>query len=192
MVLEPFATFECWLDDAQRAGLPEPGAAALATSTPEGRPSARMVLLKGFDENGFLFATHYGSRKAQELEANPRGALVFFWQPLERQVRIEGNVRRATGAESDAIFAARPRGARVGAWASPQSEPIPDREFLEQRVREIERRFPDEVPRPDFWGAYRLTADSIEFWHGQPQRLHDRQVYRLQPDGRWVSELLAP
>lgn len=191
---DPFEQFRLWLADAAVAGLREPTACALATTTASalGRPSARMVLLKGFDERGFVFATHYESRKGRELAANPAAALVFYWDVVERQVRIEGIVERTAADESDAIFAARPRGARLGAWASPQSERIAGREELERRVSELERQHPSDVPRPPFWGGFRLVPDQLEFWQGQPHRLHDRFDYRRGPDGRWLIARLAP
>ena len=165
----------------------------LATATPDGRPSARMVLLRGADERGFSFFTNYESRKARELEANPFAALVFFWHELERQVRIEGRVERVSAQQSDAYFHSRPKGARIGAWASPQSQVIAGREILDSRYLEFERRHPDEtVPRPANWGGYRLVPDSIEFWQGRPNRLHDRLRYTLRPAGSWLIERLAP
>jgi pyridoxamine 5'-phosphate oxidase len=165
----------------------------LATATPLGRPSARMVLLRGADERGFSFFTNYESRKARELEANPYAALVFFWHELERQVRIEGRVERVSPDESDRYFHSRPRGARIGAWASPQSQVIAGREVLESRYSESENRHPDEtIPRPANWGGYRLIPDSIEFWQGRPNRLHDRLRYTLRPGRSWLIERLAP
>ena len=190
---DPFVQFQQWLDAAIAANLIEPTAMTLATATPEGRPSARMVLLRGFDEQGFVFYTNNDSRKGAELAANPWAALVFYWGALERQVRVEGAVEPVSAAESDAYFATRHPGSRLGAWASPQSRPIPDRAVLEQRLAELEAQYPDgQIPRPPHWGGYRVTPASLEFWQGRPNRLHDRLRYRRQPDGLWLVERLAP
>jgi pyridoxamine 5'-phosphate oxidase len=190
---DPIHQFAFWVEEAQQSGNPEFNAAALATATPDGRPSARMVLLRGADDRGFSFFTNYESRKARELEANPYAALVLFWHELERQVRIEGRVERVSAEESDHYFHSRPRGARIGAWASPQSQVISGREFLDSRYVESESRHPDEtVPRPANWGGYRLIPDSIEFWQGRPNRLHDRLRYTRRSDGNWLIERLAP
>jgi pyridoxamine 5'-phosphate oxidase len=165
---------------------------ALATATADGRPSVRVVLLRQFDAGGFTFFTNYGSRKAEELDSNPRAALCWYWYWLEEQVRIEGRVSRATAEESDAYFAARPRGSQIGAWASKQSTPLSSRAALEARVRECESRFADgDVPRPRFWGGYRLVPDRIEFWSAVTYRLHDRLVYIREGDG-WRTERLFP
>jgi pyridoxamine 5'-phosphate oxidase len=189
---DPFRQFAAWLAHAQERQLHEPHAVALATVAPDGQPSVRMVLLRGFDQRGFLFFTNYESRKGRELDANPRAALLFFWAPLERQVRIEGTVERATAEESDAYFRSRPFGSRLSAAASPQSQVIPDRAGLEVRVRELEAAHPDQqIPRPPFWGGYRVVPAAFEFWQGGPSRLHDRLRYRLA-DGRWLLERLAP
>jgi pyridoxamine 5'-phosphate oxidase len=190
---DPIRQFALWFEEAQQSGNPEFNAAALATATPQGRPSARMVLLRGVDDRGFSFFTNYESRKARELEANPYAALVFFWHELERQVRIEGRVERVSAEESDRYFHSRPRGARIGAWASPQSQVISGREFLDSRYTESDSSHPDEtVPRPPNWGGYQLIPDSIEFWQGRPNRLHDRLRYTLRPGGSWLIERLAP
>jgi pyridoxamine 5'-phosphate oxidase len=190
---DPIRQFELWFTAANESGAPEANAMTLATATPEGRPSARMVLLRGADARGFSFFTNYESRKARELEANPFAALVFFWQELERQVRIEGRVERVSDDESDRYFHSRPKGARIGAWASPQSQVVASRLVLEARFLEFERRHAGEiVPRPVNWGGYRLVPDSIEFWQGRPNRLHDRLRYSRSPDGSWVIERLAP
>lgn len=164
----------------------------LATATRDGHPSARMVLLKGFDARGFVFYTNYESRKGGELEQNPQAALVFFWVELERQVRVEGRVERAAPAESDAYFASRPLGSQIGAWASAQSRVIAGREPLERRTAELEDEYAGrEVPRPSQWGGYRVVPHVIEFWQGRPSRLHDRLRYR-QKDGGWIVERLSP
>jgi pyridoxamine 5'-phosphate oxidase len=189
---DPLVLFRRWLEEAVRAGVPEPHATTLATATVDGRPSARVVLLKQCDERGFLFATNYESRKGAELAENPRAALVFHWQALERQVRIEGRIVRGTGAESDAIFEHRPRPARIGAWVSPQSREIDDAETLERRFRELDGQYGEEVPRPPFWGAYRLVPERIEFWTGREHRLHERLCHVRQETGEWRVLRLAP
>lgn len=166
--------------------------AALATADRDGRPSARMVLLRGVDERGFVFHTNYNSRKARELTENPRAALCFHWPSLEEQIRIEGRVEPLSPAESDGYFASRPRGSQLGAWASDQSALLPSRETLEEAYRDIERRFAGQpVPRPSFWGGFRLVPERIEFWYGRPDRLHDRILYQRTPDG-WTIERLYP
>ncbi len=189
---DPFALFHRWLDQAVAAGLPDPNAFTLATSSPDGWPSARAVLLKALDARGFTFFTNYDSRKGRELTANPRAAMVFLWQALERQVRVEGAVEVVTPAESDEYFAVRPLGSRLGAWASPQSAVIPGRPFLEQQHAELLSRYPDgSVPRPPNWGGYRVLPRVIEFWQGRPNRLHDRIRFTLK-DVDWVRDRLAP
>jgi len=192
---DPFARFGELLERARATDLPEPTAMALATVGPEGRPSSRMVLLKGFDEHGFVFYTNLGSRKAREIAANPWVALCFHWQPLEVQVRVEGRAEPVTAAEADAYYASRARGSRIGAWASRQSEELPAREALETRIREVEARFPgEEVPRPPFWSGFRVVPDRIELWFGRPSRLHDRDVYTRDPaaPGGWSLRHLYP
>ena len=189
---DPIAQFRRWFDDALAAGLREPNAMTLATATPDGRPSARVVLLKGFDERGFVFYTNYEGRKGEELEANPCCALVFYWGELERQVRVEGRVSRVPKRESDEYFGSRPRGSRLGAWASEQSRPVGGREVLEERLRALEAEYEArEVPRPPFWGGYRVEPEVIEFWQGRENRLHDRLVYR-RSGGGWGRERLQP
>jgi pyridoxamine 5'-phosphate oxidase len=188
---DPFKQFERWLSDAVES-LPEPTAMVLATADESGRPSARHVLLKGFDERGFVWFTNYKSAKARELSANPRAALVFPWFPIRRQVIVGGTVSIIDAAESDAYFATRDRASQIGAWASPQSDVIPDRRWLEERVIELEARFEGEdVPRPPFWGGYRLDPDRIDLWHNQPDRLHDRFRYERRETG-WIITRLAP
>jgi pyridoxamine 5'-phosphate oxidase len=190
---DPLALFGRWFAEAVAAGGPDPNAMSLATVDAHGQPSVRIVLCKGFDARGFVFFTNYESRKGLELAGNPHAALLFHWPDLERQVRIAGPTERVDAAESDAYFAQRPRGARIGAWASPQSQPITGRNVLEERTEQIERRFAGDadLPRPAHWGGYRLSPTSIEFWQGRPSRLHDRLVYRSQAGG-WARVRLAP
>jgi pyridoxamine 5'-phosphate oxidase len=190
---DPFALFRRWFEQALEAELPEPNAMTLATCTPDGAPSARVVLLKALDARGFTFFTNYDSRKGREMAANPRVALCFLWQPLERQVRIEGTVEKVTPEESDDYYAHRPLGSRLGAWASAQSAVIPGREFLEQKHAELMAKYPDGyIPRPPHWGGYRVLPTAIEFWQGRPSRLHDRVLFTRQPDATWKKERLAP
>lgn len=189
---DPVEQFRRWFEEARAADLHEPNAVTVATATADGKPSARTVLLKGFDERGFVFYTNYEGGKARDLRENPRAALLFYWGELERQVRIEGRVRRIPTEESDAYFASRPRGSQLGAWASEQSRPVVDRDALEERLREVERRFGEgEVPRPPFWGGYRVEPESFEFWQGRENRLHDRLVYRRE-NGGWSIGRLQP
>lgn len=164
----------------------------LATAASDGTPSARVVLLKGLSENGFVFYTNYESPKGKELAANPKAALVFYWPELERQVRVAGRVERVSREQSAAYFHSRPRGSQLGAWASRQSEIIPGREPLEDRLRALQAEYPGEVPLPPFWGGFRLLPRQIEFWQGRPNRLHDRLLYSLQQDGSWRRERLSP
>jgi pyridoxamine 5'-phosphate oxidase len=189
---DPVQLFRVWFGEALRADLPEPTAMTLATSTADGHPSARMVLLKGFDERGFAFYTNYESRKGRELDQNPRAALVFWWAELERQVRVEGRVEKLSAQESDAYFRSRPPGSRLAALASRQSQAIRSRKELEDRLRELEEEYRDrEIPRPDYWGGYRVVPVEVEFWAGRPNRLHDRLRYRRSA-GRWLLERLSP
>ncbi|HEU0204192.1 MAG TPA: pyridoxamine 5'-phosphate oxidase [Burkholderiaceae bacterium] len=191
---DPIRQFRVWFEEALAAQVREPSAMTLATADKDGRPSARIVLLKGFDADGFSFFTNYGSRKGEELAVNPHACLLFFWAELERQVKIEGNVTRASSAESDVYFAERPLASRIGAWASPQSRPIPDRAFLEARAEEYAQRFAAAdtgPPRPPHWGGYRVWPTAIEFWQGRPSRLHDRLLYLRKPTG-WERCRLAP
>lgn len=190
---DPFAQFEKWWNEALDAGVDEVNAMTLATASADGMPDARIVLLKGFDTSGFTFFTNYDSAKGAQLLENPRACLVFFWKELERQVRISGLAVMVSGRESDDYFNSRPAGSRLGAWASPQSQPIASREWLEENERKIQEQFPDGViSRPPHWGGYRIKPTHIEFWQGRPSRLHDRIRYNLQIKGDWKIERLAP
>ena len=189
---DPIKQFQLWFDDAIAAKLPLPEAMTLATATPDGKPSARMVLLKQVDHDGFVFYTNYRSAKAEQLDANPYAALVFYWAPLDRQVRIEGSVERTSAQESRDYFRTRPRESQIGAWASEQSEVISGRDVLEQRAKELEAMYCDrEIDCPEHWGGYRLKPERIEFWKSRLGRLHDRILYQRTPDG-WTITRLAP
>ncbi|HEX9512087.1 MAG TPA: pyridoxamine 5'-phosphate oxidase [Puia sp.] len=190
---DPFGQFGKWWKEALDAGTDEVNAMTLATSSADGMPDARIVLLKGFDERGFTFFTNYHSSKGQELLENPRACLVFFWKELERQVRISGLVTLVSEQESDEYFDSRPEGSRIGAWASPQSEVIDDRAWLEQNEQKVREEFSaGKISRPPHWGGYRVKPTRIEFWQGRPSRLHDRILYSLQGSGSWKIERLAP
>ncbi|MDX1548162.1 MAG: pyridoxamine 5'-phosphate oxidase [Rhodothermales bacterium] len=191
---DPFTQFERWFGEAVAGEQPEPNAMTLATATPDGRPSARIVLLKGVEDDAFVFFTNYRSRKAEELAANPHAALVFWWHLLERQVRVEGRVEPLAPEASDAYHRSRPRGSQLGAWASPQSHPLATRAALTDRLAEVTARFDGQaVPRPPHWGGYRLLPHTVEFWQGRPSRLHDRLRYRRADGGdAWRRDRLAP
>lgn len=190
---EPVTQFRTWLAQAREAGIWEPNAMVLATVGRDAAPSARMVLLKGLGADGFCFFTNYESRKGTDLDRNARCSLLFPWHPLERQVRIDGSAVRIDLAESDAYFGSRPRGAQLGAWASPQSRVVPNRQALDDGYAEMSARWPDavDVPRPEYWGGYRVQPEQVEFWQGRSDRMHDRLRYRGTPDG-WTVERLAP
>ena len=189
---DPIEQFRSWFEEALAARLHEPNAMTLATATHDGRPSARVVLLKGFDERGFVFYTSYEGRKGGELATNPNCALVFYWGELERQVRVEGRASRISEVASDEYFGSRPRGSQLGAWASEQSRPVEHRGALEERLRSLEVEYEGrEVPRPPFWGGYSVEPEVIEFWQGRENRLHDRLVYR-RSGGSWRRERLQP
>ncbi|BAY62215.1 pyridoxal 5'-phosphate synthase [Calothrix brevissima NIES-22] len=189
----PFIQFKQWFEQALAAQLPEPNAMTIATATPDGKPSARMVLLKDFDERGFVFFTNYNSRKGQELAENPQAALVFWWAELERQVRIIGYVEQVSEAESDKYFYSRPENSRLGAWASRQSEAITSREVLEQNLQQLQHQYENqEIPRPSHWGGLRVIPTEIEFWQGRPSRLHDRLLYTRLDNQTWKIQRLSP
>lgn len=190
---DPIAQFETWWQQTVESQITEPNAMTLATASPDGMPSARVVLLKGFDRNGFVFYTNYKSYKALQLAENPKACLVFFWKELERQVRIVGLVQQVSPAESDAYFKARPAGSRIGAWASPQSQVIAGRQWIDDRYNALVRELGGgTIERPPHWGGYVVRPVIVEFWQGRPSRLHDRIQYTLQDDGSWKIERLAP
>ncbi|MFT3858778.1 MAG: pyridoxamine 5'-phosphate oxidase [Aquabacterium sp.] len=189
---QPVAQFHRWFDEAVKAKALEPNAMTLATADAKGRPSTRVLLLKGADEQGLVWFTNYTSRKGQDLAANPYAAMQFFWPELERVVRIEGRVQQVAAEESDAYYRSRPVGSRIGAWASPQSQVLPSRQALEEAWKVQQARLGEHPPRPAHWGGYRLVPDHWEFWQGRPSRLHDRITYDQQPDGSWLIQRLAP
>jgi len=190
----PIRQFEKWFSELAAAGVSAQDSISmtLATAGKRGQPSARIVLMKSFDDQGFVFYTNYNSRKGQELAENARACLLFYWSPLWRQVRIEGPVTKVSAEESDQYFHSRPLGSKIGAWASDQSETVSDRAVLEKRFEEFDLKFGDNVPRPPRWGGYRVKPEVIEFWQGRENRLHDRLRYTLQSDGSWLIERLGP
>jgi pyridoxamine 5'-phosphate oxidase len=189
---DPLVEFDHWFTQAREAKVPEPNAMTLATATRDGVPSARIVLLKGYDERGFVFFTDYRSQKGAELEENPQASLVFFWAELERQVRITGPVSVVSREESEAYFRTRPRTSRLSAWASHQSQVIRGRKVLDDEAKQMDRRYPDDVPLPPYWGGFRVTPETIEFWQGRESRLHDRLRYLRKKGGGWNLERLSP
>jgi len=190
---DAFDQFTKWWDEAVKSEIYEVNAMTLAAATKDGVPSARIVLLKGYDKNGFVFFTNYLSNKGKELAENPRACLLFFWKELERQVRIDGTVEKVTPAESEEYFQSRPPGSRIGAWASPQSTVIANREVIEKNVAELEKKYASgDIPRPEHWGGYVIKPTSIEFWQGRSNRLHDRIRYTRQKNNQWLIERLAP
>lgn len=193
VVSDPIIQFTKWWNEAVNSNVEEVNAMTLATATKKGIPSARIVLLKGYSKEGFIFFTNYQSHKGKELEANPNACLVFFWKELERQVRIEGTVEKVSAEDSDAYFSSRPEGSRIGAWASPQSTVIAKREVIEENEAKYKQQFTGgEIPRPEHWGGYIVRPSRIEYWQGRPSRLHDRIQYTLQQDRSWSIERLAP
>lgn len=191
--VNPFVQFRLWFDEAVSAGIIEPNAMVVATATSDGVPSARVVLLKAFDETGFTFYTNYGGRKGREIGANPKVAGLFYWDALEREVRLEGSIAQLSDEESDQYFAGRPRDAQIGAWASRQSRTIPSRAFLDEEIRRYQDQFGEGfIPRPPFWGGYRIIPSSFEFWQGRSNRLHDRLEYRKNESGLWLTQRLSP
>jgi pyridoxamine 5'-phosphate oxidase len=191
---DPIRQFAKWFVEARASALPEPNAMTLSTATADGRPSGRIVLLKQFDEDGFVFYTNYNSRKSDELAANPHAALTFYWAELERSVRVEGTVEKVGRETSERYFARRPKGSKLGAWVSKQSQVVAGREPIEKRLGELEAEYAgtDEVPAPGFWGGFRVLPEAIEFWQGRPNRLHDRLRYRKAADSQWRIERLWP
>jgi pyridoxamine 5'-phosphate oxidase len=189
---DPLHQFKFWLEEAAKAGVPEVNAMTLATADVEGNPSARIVLLRGFNETGISFFTNYASKKGQDLKANPKSCLNFFWPELERQIRINGSIQSLPANESDAYFASRPRESQLGAWASHQSEIIPSKEFLMEKFKNLEKEFEGRsIPRPPHWGGFLLVPHSFEFWQGRPSRLHDRIGYILE-SGKWLIRRYSP
>ena len=192
VALNPIEQFNKWWDEAVKSEIEELNAMTLATASAEGVPSARIVLLKEYNERGFVFFTNYESAKGQELTQNPRATLLFFWKELERQVKITGMVEKITATESDEYYYSRPLGSRIGAWASPQSQIIENREWLEKRVEDLNKQNEEDIKRPSHWGGFRVKPVMIEFWQGRPSRLHDRIQYTLDDNGKWKIERLAP
>ena len=192
LAASPFDQFRAWMTEAEKSEPNDANAMVVATTTPDGRPSLRAVLLKGVDERGFVFYTNKESRKGDELAANPHIALLFYWKSLGRQIRIEGTIEHVTDAEADIYYASRARISRLGAWASQQSRPLEARRVLEQRLAEVEQRFPDDIPRPAYWSGYRVLPERFEFWQDMPYRLHDRTVYHRSADGAWEQSKLFP
>jgi len=189
----PFEQFEKWFREAEAAEIEEPNAMCLASATPDGQPSTRIVLLKDFSENGLVFFTNYESRKASELEANPKAAANFLWLPLQRQVNVTGRIERVSKATSLKYFLSRPFSSQLGAWTSPQSKVITSRQILETKLDQMKRKFAEgKVPLPDNWGGYCLVPETFEFWQGRPSRLHDRFCFKRDEDGAWIAERLAP
>ncbi len=190
----PIVQFEKWFKEVQAIDNKEPNAMTLATSTVDGRPSARIVLLKEVSDAGFVFYTNYTSRKAQDLETNPQCALTFYWSALERQVRVEGQARHVTQAESEAYFRTRPKGSQLGAWASHQSKVVASRDVLDAKLSDLESKYAgqEDIPLPEFWGGYRVVPDRVEFWQGRPNRMHDRIRYRRKGETEWVIDRLSP
>jgi pyridoxamine 5'-phosphate oxidase len=188
---DPIAQFGKWWNEAVKSDIDEVNAMTLATADKNNIPSARIVLLKGYDKNGFVFFTNYQSHKGEQLIQNPNACLVFFWKELERQIRITGKVEKISGEESDTYFTSRPAGSRIGAWASPQSSVIANRTVIEEKLKDFEQQFGDNIPRPPYWGGYIVKPVQIEFWQGRASRLHDRMQYTLQ-EGSWIIERLAP
>lgn len=192
LLADPIAQFNRWFAEAQKKSSTEANVMTLATADKKGKPLARIILLKGLETRGFIFFSHYDGPKGRDLTDNPQAALVFFWPELERQVCVNGSVSKLSAAESDKYFHSRPRGSQLAAWVSKQSVVVPDRKFLEEKLRAVETKFTGDVPRPDYWGGYVLAPDCIEFWQGRPNRLHDRFSYSKQADGSWKIERLAP
>lgn len=192
LATSPFAQFGAWMAEAVTTEVNDPNAVVVATVSPGGRPSLRTLLLKGVDERGFVFYTNKQSRKGQELAANPNVALLFYWKSRHRQIRIEGTVEHVTDAEADAYFATRARVSRLGAWASQQSRPLEARAVLEERLAEMERRYPDDIPRPAYWSGYRVLPETFEFWQDMPYRLHDRTVYHRTGSDTWGQSKIFP
>jgi pyridoxamine 5'-phosphate oxidase len=193
LAASPFVQFKDWMAEAEKSEPNDPNAMIVATATPRGQPSLRAILLKGVDDRGFVFYTNKESRKGSELAANPHVALLFYWKSLKRQIRIEGVVEQVTDSEADAYYQSRPRISRLGAWASQQSRSLADRTILEERLAEMERRYPDEIPRPGYWSGYRVLPETFEFWQEMPYRLHDRTIYcRPSVGGAWEQSKLFP